>query len=93
MQIDSLRAAQSLTMTQASITPAQRPVDQPELIQAVSALNQSGFFGENYELNFDMDRASHRPLLQLVDKETREIVRQLPPEYALRMARQLKHRG
>ena len=51
---------------------------------------QSALFGQQYELTFDMDRESHRALLRLVDRNTREVVRQIPPEYVLRLARELK---
>ena len=60
-----------------------------ELIQAVKALNATELFGQNNELTFVMDRDTHRPLVRIVDRETREVVRQIPPEYALRMAEDL----
>ena len=59
------------------------------MIQAVSAVNEATLFGEQYELTFAMDRNSRRPLLRLVDRETHEVVRQIPPEYVLRAAREL----
>jgi len=57
-----------------------------ELIQAVKALNATELFGQNQELTFVFDRTTHRPLVRIVDRETREVIRQIPPEYALRMA-------
>jgi uncharacterized FlaG/YvyC family protein len=94
MEIDSLRSAQMHgAMAQAGGVPAQRRLEQPEMIQAVAAVNEAGIFGEEYELKFAMDGKSRRPLLRLVDRETQEVVRQIPPEYVLRAARELsKHR-
>ena len=92
--MDSLRAAQTHgAMAHASAAPAERRVDRPEVIQAVRAVNESAMFGEEYELAFTMDRNSRRQLLQLVNRETHEVVRQIPAEYVLRAARELaKHR-
>ena len=57
-----------------------------ELIKAIKALNQTELFGENNELTFILDRNTHRPLMRLVDRRTREVIRQIPPESVLRMA-------
>jgi flagellar protein FlaG len=65
-------------------------VEQRELIHAVKAVNEAELFGLNNELTFILDRKSHRPVLRIVDRETREVVRQIPPEYALELARNLK---
>jgi flagellar protein FlaG len=61
-----------------------------DLIQAVKALNGAELFGQNNELTFVLDRETHRPLVRIVDKETKEVIRQIPPEYALRMAEDMK---
>jgi uncharacterized FlaG/YvyC family protein len=76
-------------MAQASVAPAERRIDRPEMIQAVHAVNESGMFGDEYELTFTMDRGSRRTLLQLVNRVTKEVVRQIPPEYVLRAAREI----
>ena len=60
-----------------------------ELIKAVKALNQTELFGENNELTFILDRNTHRPLMRLVDRKTREVIRQIPPESVLRVAEDL----
>ena len=61
-----------------------------ELIQAVKALNATEMFGQNGELTFVLDRETRRPLVRIVDRETREVIRQIPPEYALRIAEDLR---
>ncbi len=66
-----------------------RPEDR-RLIQAVKALNASELFGENAELTFVVDRETGRPLVRIIDRETKEVIRQIPPEYALRLAEDLK---
>jgi len=62
--------------------------EQRQLIQAVKALNASSLFGEDRELTFILDRASHRTLVRLVDRETRKVVLQIPAEYVIRLAQE-----
>ncbi len=70
-------------------TPQLRAEDR-ELIQAVKALNHCEMFGGDSELTFILDRETKRPVVRIVDRETREVIRQIPPEYALRLADDLK---
>ncbi|MBM3783172.1 MAG: flagellar protein FlaG [Acidobacteria bacterium] len=60
-----------------------------EIVKAIKAINATELFGENYELTFVLDRDTHRPLLRIIDRQTREVIRQLPPEYTLRLAEQI----
>lgn len=61
-----------------------------ELVSAVKDLNRAELFGPANELTFVLDRNSHRPLLRIVNRETREVIRQIPAEYALQLARELR---
>jgi len=72
-------------------TPTQRETisRHRELIQAVRALNKSEMFGQDNELTFVFDRNSHRPLLRIINRETKEVIQQIPPEHALRLAEEL----
>ncbi|MCA2968948.1 MAG: flagellar protein FlaG [Acidobacteriaceae bacterium] len=63
--------------------------ERKELVRAVKAINESAAFGENYELTFVFDRPNQRTLVRIIDRETKEVIRQLPAEYALRVASQL----
>jgi uncharacterized FlaG/YvyC family protein len=88
MQIDSLRNVAHWALAEPSTSPTTQKISEPEMIQAVKAVNEAGLFGQQYELTFAMDRRSTKPLLRLVDRNTHEVVRQIPPEYVLRLARQ-----
>lgn len=70
----------------------QQATERRELVKAIKAINATEFFGENYELTFVMDRETHRPLMRIVDRQTREVIRQLPPEYTLRLAKEMRSR-
>jgi flagellar protein FlaG len=67
------------------LTPQER-TEQRQLIQAVKAVNEAKLFGQNSELTFSYDRQTRRTVMQIVDKETQEVIRQIPPEYVLRLA-------
>jgi uncharacterized FlaG/YvyC family protein len=64
--------------------------DQRSLIQAVKALNGANLFGEDNELTFILDRASRQAIVRIVNKKTREVVEQIPAEYVVRMAAEMK---
>jgi uncharacterized FlaG/YvyC family protein len=70
--------------------PVERPPEQRELIQAVKALNAAETFGDKNEVTFVLDRETRRPVVRIVDRDTNQVIRQIPPEYALRMAEDLK---
>ena len=73
-----------------SPAPVERPPEQKKLIQAVKALNSAQLFGDKNEVTFVLDRQTHRPVVRIVDRETNQVIRQIPAEYALRMAEDLK---
>jgi flagellar protein FlaG len=83
-----ISAASRATNTVATPTAgaAQVPPEQKQMVQAVKAVNKSGLFGQDNELTFQMDRQTRRPIIRLVNSRTKEVIRQIPPEYVLRMA-------
>lgn len=62
----------------------------PEMAQAVQAVNAAKLFGYDSELTFVMDRESRRTIVQLVERDTRKVIRQIPAEYLLRLMRGLE---
>ena len=68
---------------------AQKAAENREVVQAVKAINAAEMFGSDNELTFLMDRMTQRPVIRLVDRETKDVIRQIPPEYVLRMAQDL----
>lgn len=72
-------------LPQASQVAAPEAAQRRQLIQASRSVNESGLLGHN-ELVFLIDRATHRPIIRVEDRETHEVVLQLPPEYVLRLA-------
>jgi uncharacterized FlaG/YvyC family protein len=46
--------------------------------------------GENNELTFVLDRNTRKAVVRVVNRQTGDLVFQIPPEYVLRMAQELK---
>ena len=76
-------------------TVATQPVnaDQRAQIQAVKAAvktlndaNQDHKFGPDNELTFFLDRASRQAVVRIVNRDTGEVVQQIPNKQVLRMA-------
>lgn len=87
MDVSSIRAAGSL-LTAASHVSAEQAAQRRQLIQATRSINESGLLGRN-QLVFLVDTQTHRPVIRVEDRETHEILLQIPPEYVLRLAQDL----
>lgn len=72
----NLTTPQGLAPTQAP--PAERTQDQRELIRAVRAVNATEMFGQDNELTFILDRESRKAIVRIVNRQTREVVQQIP---------------
>jgi len=64
-------------------------VENRELIRTVKGIEASGLFGEDRELTFARDQETQRPVVRIVNRQTRQVLMQLPPDYVLRLARAL----
>lgn len=71
-------------------TPLTASPEQRTLIQAVKAVNAAELFGDDKEVTYVMDRQTKRMLTRVVNRNTGEIVMQIPPEYVLRLAEEMK---
>lgn len=67
----------------------EQSAEQKNLVQAVKAVNKTELMGEDSELTFQMDRQTRRTVVRLVNRETKEVIRQIPSEYVLRLAEDL----
>ena len=63
--------------------------DQAERVE--SAVSQISDFVQNFQrdLQFSVDKDSGRIVVKVLDSETKEVIRMIPPEETLRMAEQL----
>jgi len=73
---------------QAPAPAAAHVAQQREVIQAARSINASGYFGQN-QIVFVMERGTNRAIMRVVDRETNEVLLQLPPESVVRLAQEL----
>jgi uncharacterized FlaG/YvyC family protein len=60
------------------------------LATATKIVNESGQIGSDRELTIALDRNSGQAVIRLIDRQTREVVQQIPEERVLRMAEEFK---
>lgn len=90
MDISSVsRMAPSMAPT-VSETPIERAAENRDVIQAVKALNGTEMFGQENELQFQIDRQTQRMVIRIVNRKTKEVVSQIPAEYVVRLAEELR---
>jgi flagellar protein FlaG len=89
MEISSINAVIAAAAGPTFQKPAELQAEDRELIRAVKKVNEASYLGKDTELTFVLDRESKRPLIRLVDRETKEVIQQIPPEYVLRLASEL----
>jgi flagellar protein FlaG len=78
------------TQPQVPVSPADRAFTQA-VSNAIRHLNTEGYVGQGREVTFSVDPSTHRPVVKVVDTDTREVLHQLPPEYVLQLAEADKH--
>ena len=70
--------------------PVQTTANNREVVQAVKAVNQSDLLGDHNQLTFQQDPRTHRVVVKLVNRNTGEVVSQIPSEYVIGVAAELK---
>jgi uncharacterized FlaG/YvyC family protein len=60
------------------------------LLAAVHVLNQSGAAGDGKEVTYSMDSVIRKPVIRVVDQQSREVPVQWPSEYVLQMAEEYR---
>ena len=86
------RTVQDVPTHAATITP-DATAQAREIVRAVKALNETELFGEENELQFQRDPATRRLVVRVVNRKTKEVMSQTPPEYVLRLAQDLRKTG
>jgi flagellar protein FlaG len=75
--------------TSEAVVNKNEPVSKPELDVAVESANEIGQMLKR-TLNFSIDNGTDRIVVKIVDEESGEVVRQVPPQEMLRIAAHLK---
>jgi len=86
MDVAPLHTAPQAAAPAAAPAPAGQQAENRQLIRAVHAVNASEMFGEDSELTFSLDRRTQGAVMRVVNRKTKEVIRQVPAEHVLRMA-------
>jgi uncharacterized FlaG/YvyC family protein len=70
-----------------------KTAEKREVVQAVKAVNGTEMFGADNELRFQKDPETNRFVVVVINKKTHEVLSQVPEEYVLRLAEDLKRTG
>jgi flagellar protein FlaG len=76
-------------LPQASSVSTDVAAQRRQILQASKSVNESGLLGRN-QLVFSVDSQTHKTIIRIEDSETHEVVMQIPPEYVLRLAQELR---
>jgi uncharacterized FlaG/YvyC family protein len=66
------------------------PPPNREVATAVQTLNQNGTAGPGREFSIAIDGKTRIPVVRIVDSVTNELIEQLPSQYILDLAQQIK---
>ncbi|MCL4402935.1 MAG: flagellar protein FlaG [Acidobacteria bacterium] len=90
MDISKVQNTGMAAPAMAETVAASRLAQNRELIQAVRTVNAAELLGQDNELVFLLDRETRRPVLRIVSRTTNEVIRQVPPEYVLHLAEEMR---
>ena len=61
-----------------------------EIADAVKAISATDVVGNRDELTFVLDRSSQEAIVRVIDRQTNEVIMQVPAAYLLALAKALK---
>jgi flagellar protein FlaG len=93
MDITGVNGLGQIPVAAAAPAAPEQAAGNRDLVQAIKALNASAYLGDNNELTFQLDRNTRLPIIRIVNRQTNEVVEQIPPEYVLRLAEELRQQG
>jgi uncharacterized FlaG/YvyC family protein len=73
-------------VTTTSSTPQDSASFVRQIVTAIRGLNKTELLGQGRELAFVRDPNTQKPIIQILDRDSGEVIDQLPPETILRLA-------
>lgn len=90
MDISTVIGNTDVPVAAAPQIPPVKAAQNRSIVQAVKALNGTEMFGQDNQLTFQRDPYSHQMVIRVINMKTQEVVSQIPQEYVLRLAEDLK---
>jgi flagellar protein FlaG len=84
------RGPDTTAQAQAQTPTPQQTAERRDLVKAVKTVNDAQLFGDGSELTYAIDRDSRKLVTRIVDKTTGTLIQQIPAEYVLRLAEEVK---
>jgi uncharacterized FlaG/YvyC family protein len=88
MNISSSNPSAPLIVPSVAIVPREEAAQRRQLVQAAMSVNASGTLGQN-QLVFAVDPTTHHVVMRVENRDTGEVVLQVPPEDVMQMAEDL----
>jgi flagellar protein FlaG len=90
MDLNAINRSAAGIHAPASVPAQDKAAEKREVVQAIKAVNGSEMFGSENELRFQKDPETNRFVVRVVNRKTREVISQVPEEYVLRLAEDMK---
>ena len=90
MDINPVNRGVDVTSQVAATVPTDKALPTRDVVQAVKALNATEMFGQENELLYQRDPVTKRMVVRVINRVTKDVVSQIPPEYVLRLAEGVK---
>jgi uncharacterized FlaG/YvyC family protein len=88
MNISSSNPSAPLIAQSVASVPPQEATERRQLVQAAKSVNASGTLGQN-QLVFAVDPTTHHVIMRVENRNTGEVILQVPPEDVMQMAEDL----
>lgn len=76
--------------TQITTPAASERARNQALVSAVNVINRAGAVGPDREVTYSTDSATKTLIIQVVDKQSKQVLVQWPSDYALQMAQEFQ---
>ena len=86
------RSATGIHVPEPTVT-FDKTAEMREVVKAVKAVNGTEMFGPENELLLQKDPETNRFVVRVINRKTHEVLSQVPEEYVLRLAEDLKKQG
>jgi flagellar protein FlaG len=93
MDVNALSRITQALPAAATPIPAENASENRQVVQAVRAVNKSEMFGQDNAVEFQRDPETKRMVVKVVNRTTKDVISQIPPEYVLRLAEDLKQKS
>jgi len=90
MEITAIHRGEVGVHAPAPVAPVDKTAEHRQVVQAVKAVNGTEMFGPENELRFQRDPQTKRMVVRVVNRNTREVLSQVPEEYVLRLAEDVR---